>query len=181
MSDAKTIKDQIGGLWNDEARQIMAARREREQQADALRRSYAAVLSAIEEADRLRAQADALLGDFNKASIAKDRDRADELQRRYRDLMDEADSVEENASGAARTLREAGVEGEDRETLEAALEARLIALEGQSREEVELLEKVGREAQALLTALLERSEPFVRSIPAGAEKRQASGYVLQRV
>lgn len=133
------------------------------------------MLAAIEEADRLREQADGLADEHSRATLAGDADRAADLQRQYRDLQDRANAVEESAGDSATRLRESGVVGEGREQLEA----RIVALKNQSRGEIETLERVAHEAAELLAALKEQAEPFVRALPTGAERTQ-SRYVLTK-
>ena len=174
------IQEAISGLWSEEFHRIKELREERQKQANALKASWSTATGALESAEELRDQSEALLVEHSRALLADDDEEAARVKAHHRDLEDRADSLEEQAATAFQTLRDAGVEGRDRKAVERSLEARIVALETRSREEIETLERVGEEVQELVNAILDRGGPFVNALPTGALKTQATGFQLQK-
>lgn len=177
--NVEDLKDQIEELWSEEAREIIALHKTRQQRAEDLKAAWNDGLREFAKAEKLREQADPLIHQHATAGISGDDEQAASIQAQYKDLQDEAATCEERAANQLARLKEQGVEGTGRDELEKSLDGILAALKSPSSEELRILTQVENEVNQLLKALLERADPFLESRPGHTEKRQLS-YELRR-
>lgn len=174
------IKEQISGLWEREASEILERREQRTKEADGIRRALRVVLGGIEESKRLKAEAEPLVTDHSKALLEDDVEKAEQIKGRHKELLAEADAAFERANDALQGLLDVGVDAADFDGLERAVAGRCAALEAQSPEEIETVERVLAEAGELQEALQQQARPFFLARTTGTEQKQAAAYTLRR-
>lgn len=109
MSDIEQAKTAIEGLWLTEARQIHDLRRDRNEEADRLRRTWEEGHRAHVEARGLLEQAESLLIEHSRALLGDDDELADEIKAKHRALEDRAADLLEESDTALSSLADAGI------------------------------------------------------------------------